>query len=208
MVLSNCASAPPSRPARRGERGDRFIEARERARAGRGHGRLVVLDLARVNHAAHGEQTVHGRGREPGLDGGSAGGDGDRLRAPRDRCAPQPSPPRAARKDWRSRSRAPAPWRAVRAPRLPPDRRARACASRMSRPLALTLLSSNVHRHAPPLPPARANPVMLLTDIGQNPPSRSNRKSLEPQVPRTAGVRCRWNFGHQSARRAALVGSY
>ena len=36
---------------------------------------------------------------------------------------------------------------------------------RMSRPLALTVLSSNVQRHVPLLPAARANPVMLLTAI-------------------------------------------
>jgi hypothetical protein len=37
-------------------------------------------------------------------------------------------------------------------------------------------LSSNVQRHAPLLPAARANPVMLLTAIA-NPPCHSKRKS-------------------------------
>jgi hypothetical protein len=35
--------------------------------------------------------------------------------------------------------------------------------------LALTVLSSNVQRHVPPLPAARANPVMLLTAIARTP---------------------------------------
>ncbi len=44
--------------------------------------------------------------------------------------------------------------------------------SLMSRPLALTLFTSNVQRHVPPLPAARAKPVMLLTAIAAPSPGR------------------------------------
>ena len=78
MSLSNeRAPRPPS--ARSGERGNRLIEARKRARAGRVHSRLVILNIGRFKHAAQRQQAVHGRGREPGLDRRGAGGDGDRF---------------------------------------------------------------------------------------------------------------------------------
>ena len=46
--------------------------------------------------------------------------------------------------------------------RASPSARSKGAAmrKRMSRPLALTVLSSNVQRHVPPLPAARANPVI------------------------------------------------
>ena len=150
-------------PARRGERGDRLIEARERARAGRVHGRLVVLGVSRLDHAAQGEQSVHGRRREPGLGRGRAGGDGDRFERRQIDSRRGRRRPRAARTGWRSRSRAPSAL-ASRV-RASPSARSKGAGmrKRISRPLALTVLSSNVQRHVPPLPAARANPVMLLT---------------------------------------------
>src|ERR1700733_9131131 len=72
---------------------------------------------------------------------------------------------------------------------------------RMSRPFALTVLSSNVQRHVPPLPAARAKPVMLLTDISQVP-------LLARQVPLLARVASPMppeSFDNRSARMIAAL---
>src|ERR1700677_2303774 len=68
-----------------------------------------------------------------------------------------------------------------------------------SRPLALTLLSSKAQRQGPLLPAARANPVMLLTDISQVP-------LLARQVPLLARVASPMppeSFDNRSARMIA-----
>src|SRR6202789_4342899 len=70
-----------------------------------------------------------------------------------------------------------------------------------SRPLALTLLSSNAQRRGPLLPAARANPVMLLTDISQVP-------LLARQVPLLARIARPMppeSFDNRSARMIAAL---
>ncbi len=157
------------RPAGERERGQRLVEAPKRAGAGRGDRRLVVRGLGDLDHAADGEKTVQGRRREAGLLGGGAW---RRRRATA-----------SAASSMRGALALPSRW-AVRVAKHVPrasalPSRARASASTRSngggirslrsRPLALTLLTSNAQRQAPLAPAARAKPVMLFAAIVNDP---------------------------------------
>ena len=157
--------------ARGDERGDRLIEAVERAGADARRACFVVGRLDDLDDAAHRQHAVQGRRREAGLGRRGARGDDDLFERahvePRPRARPFALRGRCVAKQVPRASALASRARASLSMRSKPGGRR----SLRSSPLALTHLISTVQRQGPSAPAAREKPVMLVSDMAPKPPN-------------------------------------